>query len=47
MLGELRRKALEPGVTIYNAAISACAKGGQPDVTLELLAERAAQGARA
>jgi pentatricopeptide repeat domain-containing protein 1 len=44
LLEEMQAKGVEPGVTTYNAAISASEKGGQWKNALQLLEEMQAKG---
>ena len=44
LLAEMQAQGLEPDVTTYSAAISACGKGSKWHEALKLLAEMQAQG---
>jgi pentatricopeptide repeat protein len=44
LLEEMQAKGVEPDVITYNAAISACEKGGQWEKALQLLEEMQAKG---
>ena len=44
LLAEMKTAGLKPNVITYNAAISACEKGGRADEALKLLAEMKTAG---
>jgi pentatricopeptide repeat protein len=46
LLGEMRARAVAPGLWTYNAVIAACVRGGRLDWAREVLAEMAAAGVR-